>query len=180
MTLHSGKWIAVAAAFCALAIAADPPPAAGQTQLSPYEDAQGLVQVFEGDLISVGGKLVRLYGIDAPEIGQQCESAAGRAYDCGEASRKALESMIGSRMLNCTLFAKLEGSRFSGLCRHGNQDIGYLQVERGWAFVARGLSNRYIRVQTQAQIRKAGLWAGRAQRPWVYRQDQVISGAARP
>ena len=167
------------AALCLLAAFwwLGPAVAWGQSQFKPYAEAEGVVQVLEGDVISVGGSVVRLYGIDAPELGQQCEAASGRAYDCGEASRLALERMIGPRELRCTLFAVLEDGRQTGMCRSGDQDVGLLQVRRGWAFVARGLSNRYIKAQTRAQIDRAGLWSGRAQRPWVYRQLQTIQDA---
>ncbi|MEM1401485.1 MAG: thermonuclease family protein [Pseudomonadota bacterium] len=149
--------------------------ASAQTQLNPFEDAEGAVRVVEGDLISVGGKLVRLYGIDAPEMDQTCEAANGAPYDCGEASRRALETMLGDRALKCTIFAVLEDQRAAGLCRHGPQDIAELQVERGWAFAARALSNRYEKAESRAQRYRVGLWRGRAIRPWVWRQRQTLT-----
>lgn len=155
-----------------------PSIADAQTEALPFGEAEGIVQVLEGDLLSVGGSVVRLYGIDAPELGQRCEAPSGRPFDCGEASRLALENMIGNRTLRCTLFATIENQRRSGLCRYGNQDIAMLHVENGWAFSERGISNRYEKSESKAQKRRAGLWAGRAQRPWVWRQQRVLSEAA--
>jgi len=168
-----GRNLAIVATVCCLSSLAQ-----AQTESLPYDEAEGVVQVLEGDLLTVGGMVVRLYGIDAPEMGQRCEAASGHPFDCGEASRLFLEMLIGPRSVTCTLFATLEDQRRSGSCYSGSQDLAMVQVERGWAFSERGISNRYEKSESKAQKRRAGLWSGRAQRPWVWRQQRVLTDAA--
>ena len=40
------------------------------------------LSVIDGDTLQVDGDVVQLYGIDAPELGQLCESD-GRLWHCG-------------------------------------------------------------------------------------------------
>lgn len=146
-------------------------PAGAQSQLDPFQTVSGPVQVITGDRISVGGRNIRLYGIDAPELQQTCENRHGRSYDCGATARDILKQIVGDREAQCTLYAKLSGNIFTGRCFIGTADIGEMLIRRGWAFAYRGTSHRYAVAEGQAQAAHAGLWAGRAQRPWVWRQE---------
>ena len=53
--------------------------------------------VSDGDSIRIGKLRIRIHGIDAPELRQQCEDARGRAYACGQKSTHALTALIGSQ-----------------------------------------------------------------------------------
>jgi endonuclease YncB( thermonuclease family) len=150
-------------------------PAAAQVQYDPFRTIEGFVQVLEGDLISVNGAIVRLYGIDAPELGQTCYSRAGRAYDCGEASRAVLDRLIGTAEVACTLYSRLSTREEVGRCFVGRTDIAGRLVRGGWAFTLPSLSNRYEGLQARAQARRAGLWSGQAARPWVWRSRQRLA-----
>lgn len=144
-------------------------PASAQIQYEPFHEVEGFVQVLEGDLISVNGTPVRLYGIDAPDLGQICRTRTGRPYDCGEASRAMLDRLIGAAQVSCTIYARLATDAEVGRCFVGRTDIAAALVRRGWAFSQPSLSNRYERPQARAQAREVGVWSGRAARPWVWR-----------
>ncbi|NNG04395.1 MAG: thermonuclease family protein [Inquilinus sp.] len=126
----------------------------------------------EGDRMIVNGLPVRLYGIDAPETGQQCRSARGAPFDCGEAARAVLERMIGSSPVQCSIFSVATSGDQIGLCKVGGADLGARMVAGGWAFPQRRLSNRYEAMEARAQSAGAGLWAGLAERPWLWRRRQ--------
>ena len=147
-------------------------PASAQVQYDPFQTLEGFVQAVEGDLISVNGALIRLYGIDAPEPGQTCYSRTGRAYDCGEASRVMLDRLIGANQVACTVYSQLTTEEQVGRCFVGRTDIASVLVRGGWAFSLPSLSNRYEGAQARAQARRAGMWSGRAARPWVWRSRQ--------
>ena len=57
------------------------------------QQLQGAARVVDGDTLRVAGERVRLFGIDAPEIGQPCRDGG----DCGAQSKAHLEALIGGR-----------------------------------------------------------------------------------
>lgn len=143
-----------------------------QSQFDPYQEIEGVAIVVEGDLMDVDGVAVRLYGIDAPEMGQTCWNRAGIAYDCGMAARNVLQRIAGDRWVTCTLYAEMVSQRYSGICQLNGQDIGELMVRAGWAVSFRSLSNRYERLESIAQSRRRGMWSGRVTRPEIWRVQQ--------
>ena len=154
------------------------PGAYAQIAYDPFEEVVGVAQVEEGDVLAVGGQPVRLYGIDAPELGQMCSTRRGVRFDCGEAARSILERLIGTAEVSCSVYAGLSDGRSVGRCFVGGADLGLAMVSRGWAYTLPSLSNRYGGAQAEAQARRAGLWSARAQRPWVWRNEQRLSDTA--
>ena len=43
----------------------------------------GIARVIDGDTLEIGGKRIRLHGIDAPERRQSCEDAGGNVHRHG-------------------------------------------------------------------------------------------------
>ena len=168
--------IGVVAVVCMALLAV--PGAYAQIAYDPFEEVVGVAQVEEGDVLAVGGQPVRLYGIDAPELGQMCSTRRGVRFDCGEAARSILERLIGTAEVSCSVYAGLSDGRSVGRCFVGGADLGLAMVSRGWAYTLPSLSNRYGGAQAEAQARRAGLWSARAQRPWVWRNEQRLSDTA--
>src|SRR5215218_3460822 len=50
--------------------------------LADAAELQGLATVIDGDTLEIGGRHVRLFGIDAPETGQTCTRPDGRSSPC--------------------------------------------------------------------------------------------------
>ena len=150
-----------------------------QSQYDPWQTVEGPAGAVTGDTVVVGGSNVRLYGIDAPELGQTCYTRSRQPYDCGAMARDFLDRALTDRTISCTLYAQaLEGHQV-GRCSAGSTDIGLFVVGNGWAFAARGLSNRYDGAEARAQARGVGVWSGRAVRPWIWRQQQEEPGPDR-
>lgn len=129
----------------------------------------------EGDVVSVNGNAVKLWGIDAPDRGQTCQSAQGRTYDCFEASRKMLETYVGSQSLDCYIRGKDSHGQQIGTCGIGGPsglDLAALMVRDGWALSFHGLSLHYAELEAKAQAKRRGLWAGRVEAPWSWRSTQ--------
>jgi endonuclease YncB( thermonuclease family) len=61
-----------------IALAAGSAAAAQESAPAP---GQG-VRVIDGDTVEIDGRLVQLYGIDAPELGQLCDRD-GELWECG-------------------------------------------------------------------------------------------------
>lgn len=147
----------------------------GQVTFDPYQEVAGVPRVVEGDLIAVGGRLVRLYGIDAPEVGQTCRTARRETYDCGEVAKAMLERLIGPHEVECSVYSMQASTEIMvGRCWAASRDLGGAMVARGWAYRLQSLSDRYSGEQALAQSRRRGVWAGTNQTPWAWR------GARRP
>lgn len=151
--------------------------ARAQISFDPPQPLEGIAIVLEGDRLNVGGLPVRLYGIDAPEIGQTCLSRRGEAYDCGAVARQMLERLIGTRPVQCAIYSVLANDDQVGACSVAGYDLAEAMVVRGWAFPVRSLSSRYESLEGRAQTARAGLWSGRAERPWIWRRRQESDAA---
>ena len=168
------RLLAALAGICAMMPSA---VSLGQVAFDPAVPLDGIAVVIEGDRLNVNGLPVRLYGIDAPELGQSCLSRRGEPYDCGTAARQVLERLVGTSPVQCSIFSVLENRDQVGTCAVAGRDLGATMVLSGWAFPQRALSDRYESLEGRAQAAKVGLWAGRAERPWIWRRRQ---GAAAP
>jgi endonuclease YncB( thermonuclease family) len=164
--LHSAAGALGLAALLAVVGAA---PAAAQSQLDPFQVVEGEPQVVEGDTLVIDGQTIRLYAVDAPEVGQTCRARDGREYDCGRASTNAVTNMLRGRQATCTLFSRTPDGAAVGACEVAGHDVGGAIITLGWAVSYRGLSNRYEYLESRAMTRRAGLWSGRFDRPWVWR-----------
>ena len=166
-------WLNPVLRLCVLAAALTPAGAHAQVAWEPFRELTGFAQVLSGDEIAVNGTPVRLYGIDAPELGQTCTSRRGVRYDCGEGARNVLDAIIGANDVTCYTYAPMATDGEVGRCFVGSNDIAEVMVRRGWAYSMPSLTHRYEGTQATAQSRRAGVWSGRAQRPWIWRAEQA-------
>ena len=145
----------------------------GQVTFDPYQEVAGVPRVVDGDLIAVGGRLVRLYAIDAPEAGQICRTSRGREYDCGAAARTMLERLIGPHEVECSVYSQQAATEaLVGRCWAGSRELGAAMVALGWAYRLPSLSDRYSREQAVAMARRRGVWSGTNRPPWVWRGER--------
>ncbi len=64
----------------------------------------GRPKIIDGDTIEVRGQAIRLYGIDAPELGQAC-TIKEQTYDCGMVARTALLDLTAGVTVTCKMVA---------------------------------------------------------------------------
>lgn len=133
----------------------------------------GAGQAVEGDLVSVNGAIVKLWGVDAPDSGQTCMRLNGASYDCFMASKNALSRFIGSNTVDCHIRGTDSFGQQVGTCGVNGYDLAAMMVRDGWVVAYDNLSPHYDRLQGTAQARRAGLWAGYVQAPWLWRSQQV-------
>ncbi len=138
--------------------------------LGPAARAQvtGPPRVIDGDTIEVAGRVIRLYGIDAPELGQVCRIGE-RAYDCGKIARTALLDLTAGVTVSCKLASpNPEGSPEDGLdgrigrCGADGYDLSEGVISEFYAYYfnglgfwgsGRGSGIRWINPPTMAQTR---------------------------
>ncbi len=131
---------------------------------------QGTPKIIDGDTIKIGETTIRIYGIDAPEFGQECVDRYGKSYRCGQHAKAALTNLIKHRKLKCDVRAEDDYFRKISVCYADGKDIGEWMIENGqaWAFVK--YSSDYIDQEEKARIQKAGIWQANNTPPWKYRK----------
>ena len=129
------------------------------------------VRVADGDTITLGGQRIRLLGIDAPELHQECRDTSGRNWPCGQRARTELRKIIGNDPVQCESHQKDRFGRSVAICRAGGRDIGEAMVRSGWALAYPDWASPYGAAQSEARSRKAGLWAGSFENPRAWRDE---------
>jgi endonuclease YncB( thermonuclease family) len=137
----------------------------------------GKFYVIDGDTLSIDGQRLRLAGIDAPELRQNCGLGAEQRA-CGQEARKSLAGLVGvTGAVECGGRDRDRYGRLLVDCHDGALDINA-------AMVSRGMAVAYGRFQTEeraARLARRGLWAGPFERPrdWRRRQGLVEEGLRR-
>ncbi len=140
---------------------------AGQAALA---EIAGMPKIIDGDTIEVQGQAIRLYGIDAPELGQAC-TIKERTYDCGMVARTALLDLTAGVAVTCQVLAAepSAGEARLGRCFAQGYDLSEGMAYTGWALAQRQVSERYLVYEERAQAAGRGLWRGRFVTPWDWR-----------
>ncbi len=121
---------------------------------------EGRSEIIDGDTLLVDGFRVRLFGIDAPELGQSCITANNIQFDCGAEAVRFLENVIGNAMVRCSQRYNTSTDYFVGTCLVRKTDIAKKIVQEGYARAYRQFSQTYLGEERYAKKRKLGLWAG--------------------
>lgn len=131
-------------------------------------DPNGTINVIDADTIDVGGVRVRLFGIDAPEMGQPC-SANGREWDCGAWATDAVRDRYEGKPATCSQFDTDRYGRVVAQCVVDGHDMGSAIVSSGLAWAYRRYSDVYDLDEKAAAVAERGLWAVSVQMPSAFR-----------
>lgn len=132
----------------------------------------GPATVIDGDTIEVHGTRINLYGIDAPETAQSCQTVTGREYRCGRDAALALTAHIGTGVVTCERREAAGPGSIAGLCLAHGEDLSAWMVAKGYALASRQVTPAYTRQEGQAWATRRGLWAGIFEKPADWRQDR--------
>ena len=129
-----------------------------------------VAKVHDGDTFTlVGGQKIRVFGIDAPELHQQCRADAIHApgpspcVPCGEAARQALEELILGKEVRCESRGQ-SYDRVVGECAVGKVQIGPWMLTHGNAvvyeqFLRKKDKTSYLGAEAGAKRANEGIWA---------------------
>ena len=152
----------------------------GQFSRDPGAPLIGASRVVDGDSLTIGGRRIRLFGIDAPEGRQHCRNAKGADYACGREAARALAALIGGRTVTCTPLDHDRYAREVASCTVEGRDLGEAMVRSGHARdYARHSHGRYAPAEREAREAKRGLWAGEFETPESWRRREMQNGGAR-
>jgi endonuclease YncB( thermonuclease family) len=126
--------------------------------------------IHDGDTLRIDGVRVRLWGMDAPELGAMCLRGE-HTYDAGAAARDALVGLISNRAVEC---ARVELDRYGrtvARCSVDGLDLSGAMVRAGWAYeFIRYSKGQYQAEESEARAAGRGIWAGWCQPPWEWRE----------
>ena len=159
------------AALLLAASLAPVPPALGQS-------AKTEIVVVDGDTLEINGKVWRLYGIDAPELGQTCLDKSKR-WRCGLQAAVELRGLLSiwGNVTCGTIRVADEGVR--AIC-HDPQynDPAEVLLARGLATALPDSVPAYRRAEIQAKNAKLGIWRGEFVVPAEWRKGKRLAGPA--
>jgi len=129
-----------------------------------------VTKISDGDSLRSGKLKIRLHGIDAPELKQQCRTEAGQNWACGVAARDALATMVAAP-LHCELRDVDRYGRLVMRCLAAGRDVAEELVSQGLALAYRRYSNDYVAAEGRASAEARGMWQGVFEAPWDWRRD---------
>ena len=115
--------------------------------MSHAADLKGKVCITSGDTLKVnsvrrgrhcaGGTKVRLLGIDAPELKQQCRHSSGRNFLCGRKAASYLFELTKGKVVICEGDTRDRYEHVLGTCFVGKMNLNRRMVQQGWAVAYR-------------------------------------------
>src|SRR5687767_9113264 len=115
----------------------------------------GTAHTVDGDTLRVGNELVRLSGVDAPELSQNC-GAEARRVACGAMAAAWLRSRVDGNVIDCVEVGRDRYDRRIAVCRVDGMDLGAALVEAGWAAAYRQYSITYVDAEARARASRRG------------------------
>ena len=140
-------------------------------QISKAEEIYGIPKIIDGDTVHIKSKKIRLEGIDAPEIKQQCKKPFlkisaiigfefNKSYSCGVIAKKKLIDKIDNSKIKCISSSKDRYKRFLATCFKNKINLNKWMVRNGNAVAYKRYSKDYVRDEAYAKENKLGVWEG--------------------
>lgn len=142
---------------------------AGSALSEPASITGVVSKVQDADSITVSNTSIRLQGIDAPELGQDCLDQSGQAYSCGQYAAGILREMILGKSVRCQVTGIDSYQRTLAICYRGGVNLNQYLVAQGWAVAFEKYDTQFVSTQRMARLNKKGLWQGDFVRPDSFR-----------
>lgn len=110
---------------------------------------------------------MRLLGIDAPELAQNCTTSDGRQWACGKTARDRMSKLLAAGAVDCRPQGNDQYGRLLAHCSVAGRDIGATMVSEGLALA----SGEYWTEEGAARKARRGIWAGDFEAPRTWRDD---------
>ena len=131
----------------------------------------GKAYVVDGNILTIKGRKVRLFGVDAPDRKQTCTNERGGAYPCGVRAALALDAMVRGKEITCQPRGIGADHLVLATCSLAGLDLASAMVESGWAVANIDFAPQYAQTQGAAKAAKIGIWAGPFEDPAVWRAE---------
>ena len=145
------------------------------------EEIYGNPKIIDGDTVHINSKKIRLEGIDAPEMRQQCQKVfleisaivgfnLKKDYPCGVISKEKLIDKINKSQIKCVSSGRDHYKRYLAICYKDKINLNKWMVRNGLAVAYKRYSKHYLRDEIYAKENKLGLWKGSFIRPEKWRK----------
>lgn len=134
------------------------------TQTQDSKILEGQAHISDGDSVRIDRQRVRLVGIDAPELQQNCLKQ-GAKWACGQAAKQALAAKINGKPISCVGEKFDQYRRLLAICYLGEEDINAWLVREGWAVSY----HDYAIDEVLARRDQRGIWASEFTAPHQWR-----------
>ena len=131
----------------------------------------GEAKVIDGDTIHINNNKIRLHGIDAPELNQNC-FFNDKVWKCGKESKNFIINFIDNKKISCKLIDKDRYKRHIGICFKDKINLNKKIVQEGWAIAYRYYSLDYVEAEEIAKKDNRGIWKGCFIEPYLFRKKQ--------
>ena len=138
-------------------------------KLHTAEIINGNAKIIDGDTLHIGKYKIRLHGIDAPELNQNC-LFNHKVWNCGKESKNFLINFIDNKKISCKLIDKDRYKRHVGICFKDTINLNKKIVQAGWAIAYRYYSKDFVEDEKIAKINKSGIWKGSFEEPYLFRK----------
>lgn len=116
---------------------------------------------------------MRLFGVDAHELDQDCRDGDGRRIACGKWARDWVAARFEGRFARCHTLKFDRYDRALATCKVDGEDIGELLLREGVVAVyPRETLSDYIEFEKEAQLFARGIWAWESELPLDFRAAQ--------
>ncbi|SBV31861.1 Excalibur [uncultured Sphingopyxis sp.] len=132
------------------------------------QEISGPARATDGDTLNMTGIVIRLHGIDAPELNQSC-SLEGTGWACGRDAAARLATLVAGQSVRCEQRDTDDYGRIVATCRIGQIDLSAAMVDAGLAVALPHFSASYVANEARARERRVGIWGGTFQLPADYR-----------
>jgi len=141
------------------------------TQTLNALEIYGIPKIIDGDTVHINNKKIRLEGIDAPEIKQQCKKPYlkisaiigfqfNKNYSCGVMAKIKLKDQIDNSKIKCISSSKDRYKRFLATCYKDKINLNKWMVRNGYAVAYKRYSKEYARDEAYAKENQIGVWQG--------------------
>ncbi len=135
------------------------------------DEISGRVRAVDGDTLKLDGTVIRLFGIDAPELKQACKSKKGNTQHCGDLARQMLNTLTQNVKVKCHPKGRDEDGAVVAVCFAGPFDLNEQMVSSGWALPLTEETDAYVRAMKFARARREGMWRSTFIPPKQWREE---------
>lgn len=135
----------------------------------------GMGTAIEGDVFSIDGVRMLLYGVDTVEPRQTCY-IDGQPWDCWPAVVRQLQTFLAEGPATCTPAAPPDPFRRQlVLCEINGESLNEKLIRSGFAIAFPDEVPEFAAAEEAARAERIGLWQGQFQSPSEWRAEQSIS-----
>jgi len=161
----------------------DPELAYAAASNQPAVEIRGHACVVDGDTLAfggetrngrcIGGRIVHLDGIDAPELAQTCRDGFYVTIACGRYARSHLIVMTRQRLVRCLARPSKRQGHHRGTCFTTGTNLNTMMINAGMALAAPGASGAMASAERRARTGRNGIWQMRFTAPWMWRRTHT-------